>query len=319
MDKVEAMANYIVDDHLDLTEYLQEPETAREVRPASYWNQDLIASFNPDEYQIGYKLPWAKTHRQFRLRPAEVTLWCGINGHGKSICLNQIMLAVMAQGGKACIASLEMRPVNTLHRMAKQFVGTVHPADEYVDKFSRWTDDKLWIYNQTRTVKAEEILAVIRWTVDRIGIEHFVIDSLLKCGIASDDYSKQKWFVDNLTAIANDTGIHIHLIVHSRKHADETKKPGKFDIKGSGDISDMAHNVMNLWRNKRREQELKKPEVEQDSKYLDQPDAYLICDKQREGDWEGSIRLYFHESHQFLPNEKCAVMNDDDWINQRWY
>ncbi|MEX5606384.1 bifunctional DNA primase/helicase, partial [Pseudomonas syringae] len=70
------------------------------------------------------------------------------------------------------------------------------------------------------TVKAKMMLAVIRYCAEKLKVNHFVIDSLMKCGIGEDDYNGQKAFLDSLTSIARDTGIHLHLVAHSRKAKD---------------------------------------------------------------------------------------------------
>ncbi|OGO94414.1 MAG: hypothetical protein A3F10_02720 [Coxiella sp. RIFCSPHIGHO2_12_FULL_42_15] len=51
------------------------------------------------------------------------------------------------------------------------------------------------------------------------------------------------------------------------------------DIKGTGSITDLADNVFTVWRNKNKEPS--------------EPDAILQCDKQRNGEWEGKISLWF--------------------------
>jgi twinkle protein len=40
---------------------------------------------------IGALLPWAKTHGAIVLQPKQVSIWAGINGHGKSALLNQVI------------------------------------------------------------------------------------------------------------------------------------------------------------------------------------------------------------------------------------
>ena len=133
----------------------------------------------------------------------------------------------------------------------------------------------------------------------RIRIHHFVIDSFMKCGIKMDDYNRQASFVNELHAFAKDTGIHIHLIAHSRKTDTSRKQMDKFDIKGASEITDQVDNVMTVWRNKRKEDEAVRPSP--DAEVLKEPDAILICDKQRHGEWEGKIALWFHApSMQFV-------------------
>ena len=124
-----------------------------------------------------------------------------------------------------------------------------------------------------------------------------MIDSLMKCGIKTDDYNLQKDFVDQLCAIAQDNNCHIHLVHHVRKGDKEGKEPDKFDIRGAGEIADMVDNIFIMHRNKFKERKIEaKQSVD---KFV--PDASLICAKQRHGEWEGKINLYFHKaSQQFM-------------------
>jgi twinkle protein len=148
----------------------------------------------------------------------------------------------------------------------------------------------------------------MRYCSDKLKINHFVIDSLMKCGIAEDDYNRQKAFVDQLCAHAKDTGMHVHLIAHSRKSQDEYAVPGKMDVKGSGAITDQVDNVLTVWRNKRKELEIgklvaKNQDIPDDLR--EQPDAMVICDKQRHGEWEGRIALWFDtKSFQYLDGQR---------------
>lgn len=94
---------------------------------------------------------------------------------------------------------------------------------------------------------------------------------------------------------------------------------GKMDIKGSGDIGDLAFNIMSVWRNKKKEKKMEEIETGKDVRgtNLDDvsgsPDAMLHCSKCREdGTLEGSWPLWFHPlSLQYLqrsfdpPTEYC--------------
>ena len=120
-------------------------------------------------------------------------------------------------------------------------------------------------------------------------ITHFVADSLLKFGYAEDDYSGQKHFVDLLCAIARDTGVHIHLVHHSRKGKDEYAIPNKHDMKGSSSIIDQVDNLVIVWKNKKKEEEIQAGNNTKAS----EPDAVLVVEKQRNGDWEGKMNFYF--------------------------
>ena len=68
------------------------------------------------------------------------------------------------------------------------------------------------------------------------------------------------------------------------------------DVKGTGAITDQVDNVLTVWRNKKKEEQ----RVAGTAVHTE-PDALVICDKQRNGEWEGKIGLFFHPgSMQFM-------------------
>jgi len=302
--------NLIVADDIDFALYEHETEAQQKVKPASLWVQALIDNIRNPVHHKRAVMPWRKTHSQIAFRPGEVTIWGGANGNGKSLVTGQIALSLCAQSEKVCIASFEMKPAKTLERMARQW-STYNAGDpafrhderaqaQFIDlyeQFRDWTDDKLWLYDQQGTVTASQVGAVVRYCAKERGITHMFIDSLMKCVSGEDDYNGQKTFVDELTAIARDYGIHVHLVHHIRKPANEDHKPNKYDYKGSGSITDQVDNVISVWRNKAKEKKREAGAMVSDG----EPDALLICDKQRNGEWEGNIGLWFDPaSQQFL-------------------
>lgn len=282
------MAEILTDD-IDFAAYMQDTDCHHHVRSTGDYLEEVKRYFHsPDEIK-GARMPWSKTHNDIRFRHGEVTLWNGYNGSGKSLVLGQVCMGFLDQGQKVCIASMEMKPHMTLARMCRQRATINPPTPEQISAFHHDTDRKLWLYDQQGTVKPNKMMAVIRYCADKIKIEHMVIDSLMKCGMGEDDYNGQKAFVDQLTACARDMQIHIHLVTHARKSASEHDLPGKMDVKGSGAITDQVDNVITVWRNKKKERAM-----QEGGDYRSQdPDCLLICDKQRNGDWEGKIGLYF--------------------------
>lgn len=304
------MAEMIFPDEIDFAKYERETDVQAKVKPASLWVQELIDRIRNPVRQPRALMPWRKTHAMVAFRPGEVTVWGGANGNGKSLVTGQIALSLIAQDHKVCIASFEMKPSKTLERMGRQFSG-YNPDDpafagsleaqesliKVYQEFKEWTSGRLWLYDQQGTVTVPQIVAVVRYCAKEKGITHFFIDSLMKCVAGEDDYNGQKRFVDELTAIARDHQIHIHLVHHIRKPSDESHKPGKYDYKGTGAITDQVDNVISVWRNKPKEKKRDEGKPVEDK----EPDALLICDKQRNGEWEGSIGLWFHrESMQYV-------------------
>lgn len=252
------------------------------IKEATNYRDDLIDEFHGEAELQGCVLPWQKTEEKFRLRRGEVTIWAGFNGHMKSMVTGYVSLGLMEQGEKICIASFEMRPRKTLRRLASQATGTGRPTEKYIDLFLDSLVDKLWLYDQQGETSPERVLGVIYYCAEQLGVTHFVIDSLMKVVANEDDYNGQKKLIARLCSAAKDLNIHIHLVHHSRKREDERSRPGKQDAKGTGAIVDQTDNFVTVFKTP------KKPDEADDK-----PDFFLFVDKQRHGEWEGSIPLWF--------------------------
>lgn len=298
----------ILSDDIDFSAYLRETDAKTNVKPASVWMAELIEKLRTPDRTKKVFLPWEKCQRVFQFRPGEVTLWAGQNGHGKTQVVSQVVLSLMGQDERVCIASFEMKPQTTLQRLARMFAGTNPFSPEYQSDagvealtslygdFGEWSDGKLWLYDQTGTISADRAIGMARYCAKQLGIKHVVIDSLMKCVQGEDDYNGQKSFVDELTALARDNQIHIHLVHHTRKPKDENHMPDKHDNKGSGAITDLVDNVMMVWRNKGKEDDWKAKGPR--STKQTEPDAMVNCRKQRNGEDEPSISLWFDKDSQ---------------------
>lgn len=305
----------LIRDTVDLTEFMDEPSAEHSVLSADNWTKAVIDHFWLPDDSPKVRLPWKKTHGDFHFRPAEVTLWAGINGHGKSQVVGQLSHSLAAQNQLVTVASLEMPPPKTMARMSRQAFGGEQPTIDYLKRYGKWTDGKLWLYDHMGSVKPKTMLAVIRYAVAKFGVQHFIIDNLMKCGIQEDAYGEQKEFVDSLCVIAKDTGCHIHLVLHVKKGRSEDDLPNKFDIKGSGSITDLVDNVFIVWRNKSKEAKERAGEGFE----LDDPDCLLLLVKQRHGEAEGTYRLYFDrnslqykEFHNHMPTQ--FDLNESEYI-----
>ena len=279
------------------------------LKSASEFIQPVVEKFYPPEGAVqGTPLEWAKI--PVRVFPGEVSIWFGINGHGKSLLLNQIMLGLACKGEPGGIASFEMPAPKTLYRMVRQALGKENPTEAEIKDCMRWLGDKIYIYDKTGTGNAEALRRVFNRARAQQKVQHFLIDSLMKCGIDPDDYAKQKKFVDLFQNFAQDYGVHINIIAHARKSKDEDDRPGKMDVKGASEITDLADNVFSIWRNKNKQDLVKQyfetrmlPKGITYEELLKRPDCILDCCKHREmgGDAEGQYGLYFHRpSMQFI-------------------
>lgn len=283
-----------------MVRYFGVPDADPHLRIAEGWAGALQREFRSTGPN-GDALPWVKTAPTIRLRSGEVSLWPGINGHGKSLLTTQVALDLIAQDRRVVIASLEMPPVKSLKRMARQAIGGAHPTELAQQQFVDWLSRRLWLYDQHGRANPQFMLAVIRYAAIELKASHFFLDSLMMVTKGEEDYDGQKDFVTELCAAAHDTGVHIHLVHHTRKLRDENEIPGKFDAKGSGSITDQVDNVFTVWRNKKREAQRQQGMAPEDG-----PDALLICDKQRHGEWEGKVGLWFNPESQSYRGEERA-------------
>jgi twinkle protein len=304
-------------DEVDFEKYLKANDVAQKVKGAGEFLDEIESEIASPTEDVSQTMPWTKTHAGFQFRAGEVTLYAGGNGGGKSMITGQIAMGLIKQGQRVMIASFEMKPKRTLFRMLRQFAGENIDVPRYVNKhrylsalilrMRTFAHANLWLYDQQGTVTAQQVIAVSRYSAVELGVQHIFIDSLMKCVSGEDDYNAQKSFVDELTSLARDHNVHVHLIHHIRKLASEEVKPNKNDIKGSGSISDQVDNVLMVWRNKKKEHDAQNGSVDNQI-----PDAYLMCEKQRNGEAEDWYSLwYLKESQQFVEYHDSIPMSFD--------
>lgn len=284
----------ILDDEIDFAAYLQETDAKAKVKPASTWIESMKERLRSKATERPILLPWFKSKDNFAFRQGEVSIWGGINGHGKSFITSHVALSLMAQGETVCIASFEMKPYKTMERMMRMYCG-MNPfskefqnaegfasLDQLYDEFGQWTDGRLWLYDQQGTTESRVVLGMASYCAKELGIKHIFIDNLAKCILNEDDYNAQKGFVDKLTAMARDENVHIHLVHHMRKGPKETDQLDKNDFKGSGSIADQADNLFGIWRNKPKELDVEANGT--NAKKFSEPDVTLRIFKQRNFD-----------------------------------
>lgn len=293
----------LIPDTIDFKAWYDAPVNGVKIRKASEFKDEMREYLFRPRDTPKLVMGWEKTYGKFEVRPHEMTVWAGPNGQGKSMMTTQFALDLCMQGETVCIASVEMRPRKTFERMAAQAFGSSELTPNFSDEFMDWTDGKIWVYDHVGSVDPKEMIGVVRYAATELGIKHFIIDNLQKCIAKEDDYNGQKAFCDQLFSIAQDTGIHVHLVHHTRK---VDGSPSKVDVKGASSITDLVDNVFLVYKNLPKEAAMEgkvqmKP-VDRDKISLE-PDVYLEIAKQRHGEYEGIFGFWkSHECPQFLEN-----------------
>jgi twinkle protein len=262
------------------------------VKDTSIFTEDVVRYFS-EEIHSGKSLGWVKTEDDFRIRPAELTVVTGVSGHGKSMWLSQVVLSLMSQNTKCLISSLEMRPVLTIARMCQQTLKSTDPTPEFITKFCTRASEKLYLYDQTGSTTSDDMIATMYYGKHILGVEVFVIDSLMKMSdISEDNYEKQKLFIDRLATACRDLNVHLFLVAHTRKMADETVAPDATHILGSSHIRNLCENILCVYRCKKKEFD-----IESGAKTAEElkgvPDCVVYLQKQRNYPVETSWGFYF--------------------------
>lgn len=254
---------------------------------------DQLVKYYKEEKGSGYSLPFAKADGNFAVRKGELTIFTGVSGHGKSMMLSQICLYLMHYT-KVLIASMEMKPVLTLSRMIQQKLGSPDPTEKFLKDFCDEYMEKLFIYDQQGVTDSKDMFAVLSYGKEILGIDVFVIDSLMKMGdISEDNYDAQKNFIDRLAAYCRDLDIHVFLVCHTRKMSDEYQRPDATNILGSSHIRNLSDNILLCFRNREIEDLKFAGNCPEDR--INEPTAYLTIQKQRNYTFEGTFGLWFDE------------------------
>lgn len=288
------------------------------LRRATDFLDEVVHLFWPgDETHLGYRVPYSKVGNRLLFRPAELTIWCGATGNGKSQILSDCIVDWIAQNSRVCLSSLEMKPGQTLKRMCKQVVGIDRPSEMAIGQSLTWLDRGLLLYERVGKAGVTGLLDVFNYARAKYGCDQFVIDSLMRLGVASDDYVGQEKAVFELIDWTIANNVHVHLVAHSRKGGDKRTGPETTeDIKGAMEIGANAFNVIVVWRNRKLEEQIEESQDKEELEELKKvPGVVMNVAKQRNGDFEGKIGLWFNtDNYRYRSAHDRSGIWDRDYL-----
>lgn len=284
--------------------------SARTLDPAELRNlgdmeNDIWEAVYPsDQRNAGTESPY---NIDWKCRHGELTVWTGWSGHGKSHILNQFLLHDAHQGEKICIASFEMPAGETGAKIAQMALGAFPKQSDRaaLKPCVEFLASHFWVVDVVGVMHWSKLIPIMTYAARRYGCTRFAVDSLLRLGVAEDDYNGQKDATEAFVNFAATYG-HVHIVAHARKADDESKAPGKLDVRGAAAITDLCHNGFTVWRNKAKEQQIEEaqnspvPMGVKQSLYA-MPDAQISMWKNRKKGSEPFRKLWLHRtSGQFL-------------------
>lgn len=274
------------DDHDWLLELGKQQGDSRIISARHEIAQGLIEQFRPP-LSDGLTLPWVGANEYVRFMPGKVTVWSGPTFSGKTAFLRQLMLHGLKNRHKALFVSLEEQPDDVWREFMCTATGSRSPNKHQREWCLDDWDERLFVFDSAEMIEPTLLMGIIRFAVERFGITHVVIDSLMRLDLRIDDYDGQREMGNMLGRLARSSQAHIHLVVHPRKTANSRTSMDLYDIRGAQDIVAQADLVVTLER-----------------KHEEEHDSELTVWKQR-GDvnWIGMMKLYYEkQSRQLLLN-----------------
>jgi twinkle protein len=288
----------------------------------SVYGQRVANLFWPEAGEkSGYTTPYGKLDGKLTFRPGDLTLWTGASGSGKSQLLSDCIPHWILEGSRVCLASFEMPPAQTLRRMVKQAGNVDRPTRQYLDGILDYLDNGLLLYEKVGKSGVGPLLEIFDYARAKYGCDMFIIDSLMRLGIASDDYAGQERAVFQMVDWTLQHNVHTHLVAHARKGEKGAGAPELEDVKGASEIASNAANILSVWRNRRHEEELATADNEALKRQLsEKPGVILNVAKQRHGDFEGKIGLWFDQpTYRYQSSFDRSLWNNRTYPIERQY
>lgn len=187
-----------------------------------------------------------------------VTVWSGYRGCAKTTMLNMLILNAANMGYKSALWTGELdgdeektwlylqAAGKTYNKTTRK--GFYYTPDNVSEKIDTWIDKYFWIFNNEYRNNFKQIVDKIRELKKTEDLDMVVLDNLMTLDVSDldgDRNEKQKELMYNLTCLAKELNIHIHIVCHPNKSG-TFLRPN--NISGTGHIPDLAQNVFILHR-----------------------------------------------------------------------
>lgn len=240
-------------------------------------------------------------------RAGELSVWTGKRGEGKSTFLGQVLTEAIDQGCKVCAYSGELVAPRFKDWIIAQAAGPdvlearqdpSTGAEYYLvpngiqKTIDEWWDRKFYLYDIGISSSHDEdsIIAEFEYAHRCLGCDVFLVDNIMTARLKGDRdyYRAQSLFTQRLAQFCKSSQSHVHLVAHPKKVEKSRPVDDSDDVSGTGDITNLADNVISVRR-------LKDPGE-------DGRETELMVLKAREHGTRGKVGLCFEpSSRRFYP------------------
>ena len=196
------------------------------------------------------------------LEKGKITVISGLRAAAKSTILSEIMLNSIEYGNTVVCYSGELTDKSFMNWMYLQAAGKqyIKPSarfqngyyveDDVKKQIAAWMGEHLWLYNNNKSNKPEELLSGIYKKCIESKADLIIIDNLMAVDVKelnrSNELEAQTSFMWKLKGIAQRCNAHVILVAHPRKAMGFLRLD---DIAGTGNIGNIIDNAFIIHRN----------------------------------------------------------------------
>lgn len=253
----------------------------------------------------------------------------GVNGSGKSSFLSQLICQALEQNVSSWLYSKELP-----NFMSKSWINSILAGNRHIKPFmdshgavyykvnaktskaiNDYYKEKIFIYKDGWSNFVEDIKISMEASARKYGSKLFILDNLTTIGFNTSDTDKwgaQVKFVNYLIDFAQKFNVVVVLVVHPKK-LDRMRRMEKFDVGGLGDIINLAHRLITLYRVTPNDKRMAKNNPEKGYGLFKYDVILDILKDRMTGKENSSVGLYYDP-----PSRRFYTNPDEYEHNYKW-
>jgi len=209
---------------------------------------------------------WDKFNEMFSIILGQLTVVTGVPSSGKSNFIEWYILSLIKDNKELKVSyySPEHFPLKKHHEIiSEKVIGKHFAKSDFDDRMNRaelaeyikWSSDKIYLTMPDGGVTPNWAWIFERWKEQcfKYGCNIFVVDAFNKVKMDNRESTAQiSDLLSDITMFCQTHNVHVFLIAHPRKMGKDDDgndvMPDLYDVKGSGDFRDQAHNGLCVHR-----------------------------------------------------------------------